>query len=85
MLDLALRGATGEWPVVNILAARKFNLMLGGAFVAPWQLSDIPDEWIEATTMMSDGLPKMRAGLSEIETLKASIRANHPTYRKTHH
>ena len=84
MLDLAAHGGTAEWPVADILAARKFNLMLGGALIAPWQLADIPDEWLMATTMLTDGLPKMRAGFSEIEMLKAKIRSQHPTYRKAH-
>ena len=79
-----MRGGTAQWPIVDVLAARKFNQASGGALIAPWQIADIPDEWLEAVAAINS-LPAMQTGIGEIEARKARIRSEHPTYRKTKH
>ena len=85
MLELAQVGATSNPMLVKIDKARMVNSVLGGAAGMPWEIDDIPDEWLYAFEGITLRLPKMTAGLQKIEGFKAKWRASHPTYRKHIH
>lgn len=62
--------------------ARMINQALGGAFVAPWDVDDLSDDFIDAVLGMVVDLPKIAASMQKVEDIKAKWRAGHPTYRK---
>lgn len=60
-----------------IWLARQINTELGGAFVAPWDVYELPGEWLDAITGMSVSLPKMAAGKEQVEDYLAKWRQKH--------
>lgn len=57
------------------------NRALGGAFVAPWEVDDLPPEVLDPILALATELPGMRQGLQTIESKKAEIRRR---YSKVH-
>lgn len=53
------------------------NRALGGAFVAPWEVDDLPPEVLDPILALATELPRMRQGLGTIEAKKQAIRAAH--------
>ena len=67
--------------MADILLARKVNLALGGSFVTPWDVAELPDDWISAVLGFTDRLPTMKKGRSEVEKKLEEIRQRHPHYK----
>ncbi len=67
------RGASAEDERIDrILLANLVNRALGGPFVAPWEVKDLPADFIDAAVGISMRLPeymaareKMEAGLTD--------------------
>jgi hypothetical protein len=55
--------------VRDALLARKVNLFLGGAAVMPWEVGQVPDEWMMVMLGMVDELPKYQKGRAEVENV----------------
>lgn len=53
------------------------NRTLGGAFVAPWEVDDLPPEVLEPIMALALELPAMRKGIGTIEAKKDAIRRAH--------
>ena len=68
--------------MVDILRARLINTMLGGAFVEPGEVADLPAEFIEAIQALTSDLGGMKKGMQQEAELFAKWRSSHPTYRK---
>lgn len=68
--------------VSAISRARMFNQAMGGAFVLPWEVDDIPEEWSEMIYAMTFDLPKYKETYNQVEARAAEWRNSHPTYRK---
>jgi len=39
-----------------ILLAQKINTLSGGAVIAPWEVNDLPDDWLDAFSEMEKRL-----------------------------
>ena len=61
--------------------AYAINTQSGGPVISPWQVDQLPQDWIDTILLVSRGLPKMKAGMREIEKIKAEIISKHATYR----
>lgn len=70
--------------LVSLFIARRINTQLGGAFVAPWEIGQFSDEWLDLFFALEQQLPAMRKGIDKIEAMKAKIRSDHPTFGKRH-
>lgn len=71
--------------LVDISRSRKINKVLGGAFVAPWEVASLSEEWLDAF----DGLYEYEKDVARAEKQKAAaeaqfekVRRKHPTFRK---
>lgn len=53
------------------------NRALGGAFVAPWEVDELPPEVLDPIMALALELPSMRKGLGSIEAKKDAIRKQH--------
>jgi hypothetical protein len=69
-------------PLVNYLLAQRVNQAAGGAFVAPWDVDQLPDEWLDAAQALTDELPRMRQGRSQAKATVDKWRENSPSYRR---
>lgn len=61
----ALTGRTDDELLTAIFAAAALNRASGGAVVAPWDVRDLPDEWIEAGLAATTGMDRWRKFLKE--------------------
>jgi hypothetical protein len=52
-----------------IWTARKINELLGGAFVGPWDVDELPGEWIDAIIGMGTRVPRMAEGKKKVEAV----------------
>lgn len=53
------------------------NRTLGGAFVAPWEVDEMPPEVLDPILALATELPNMRKGVQTIESKKQAIREAH--------
>jgi hypothetical protein len=67
-LDLAEGQGTRNPMLGAIWTARKINEQLGGAFVGPWDVGDLPGEWIDAIIGMRTQVPMMAEGKQKVES-----------------
>jgi len=74
LLSLAEGGGTQEPLLVGFLLAQKINTAAGGAFIAPWEIGELPAEWIEAAMALNDRLPGMRQGKAKVADYLAKWR-----------
>ena len=58
----------------QILRAQKVNRVLGGAAVMPWEVDDLPDEWLDAFDGLTDGMERMREHQAKVEEAKRRAR-----------
>jgi hypothetical protein len=57
------------------------NRFSGGTVIAPWEVEQLDDEWIDVFTGLAD-LPRLRKDYQAFEKLLAKRRMQHPNYRK---
>jgi hypothetical protein len=48
---------------------------MGGVAVLPWDLDQVPEEWLMAFEVLSDDLPKMRKGFQQLDDTFKSVTA----------
>jgi hypothetical protein len=58
-----------------IFQAKQINQMLGGPFVGPWDLDELPDEWLDVFRAVAVDLPGMREGKAKVEERLAKWRS----------
>lgn len=67
--------------MIRIIRAQKINQVMGGAAVMPWEVDELPEEWLDLFSGMVDELPEMNRMVKEQEsTREAWLRKNE--YRK---
>ena len=67
--------------MLAVQTARLINMQSGGTVIAPWDVEQLDEEWIEVFMGLSD-LPALTADYQKFETRLSEIRSKHPTYRK---
>jgi hypothetical protein len=58
------------------LKAKQINQACG-AQIAPWEVDEIPEEWLDAAEALMTDLPQMARGYQQIEDYKAKWRAEY--------
>jgi len=82
LLALAEGRGTSNPYLAGILMAQRINTAVGYPLVAPWEVEDLPGEWLDAFMALTDRLPAMRAGKQKVADKLAEWRGSHPTYGK---
>lgn len=77
MLALSGGRGTSEPNLVNILTARQINQALGGAFISPFEIGSLPDEFIDACMAMQTKLPQLQQARIKMEQKKIAFRQNY--------
>jgi hypothetical protein len=62
--------------------ANNINRASGGAVIAPWQIDELDETWLDVFRVLGDELPTMRDAYQRIKKVKDSWLASHPTYGK---
>lgn len=68
--------------IAAIWLARTINKHSGGTVIAPWQINDLPEDWIDVFVGLERDLPTLQAQQKKIKDRFAKMEAAHPTYRK---
>jgi len=61
----------------SVYLAKVINQASGGAVIAPWQVGQLPDTWVDLFQAMIGELPNTQTAIAKIENRKAQIRAEH--------
>ena len=77
----AQKGTTAHEKIKAVELAKSINLLSNGAVIAPWEVDQLDDEWIEVFKGLRE-LPRLRANYQAFDKRLAEIRRKHPTYRK---
>jgi hypothetical protein len=67
LLSLAHGEGTEDRFLAGVLMARRINEAAGGTIVAPWEVNELPPEWIEAALALTGRLPELQKGLQKVE------------------
>lgn len=81
MLEAASTHQTDHPRWKMIMLAEQINRRSGGALVAPWELEQLPDEWLDAYDILLRGVPQTKYK-NPLENLFVKFRRQHPSYRK---
>lgn len=74
--QLAKNGETNEPLLTNVLIARRINTVLGGAFVAPWEVQELTEDIISSILSL-DQINDYRNGLNQVEAAFAEWRTKY--------
>lgn len=66
----------------NIFTAQAINRLSGGNIVAPWEVEQLPEEWLIAYSKLAEQLPTLREKVQRIEATRQAILSKHPTFGK---
>ena len=58
-----------EW-FIAINKTKMINEALGGPFIAPWEIDQVPDEVVERIVALNEDLPGMREGQQKVEEIR---------------
>jgi len=67
--------------LARALLARKINQACGGAVLRPWEVDELPDEWIEGLTALVTDLAQAESGAAQLRAYMDNWLASHPRYR----
>ena len=67
--------------LLSVQTARLINLYSGGTVIAPWEVDQLDEEWIDVFFGIA-GLPELRSHYQAFENRLAERRRQHPNYRK---
>ena len=71
LLEIVQAGMTSDEWVIAINTAKLVNEALGGPFVAPWEVKNLPDELVERILALANDLPGMKEGQKRVEEIRA--------------
>jgi hypothetical protein len=52
----------------SIWLARQINSQVGGVVVAPWEVGELPGDWVDAFMGMATDVPRMAQGKAQVES-----------------
>lgn len=82
MLELAQTGRTHDLYLSQVGQAQMVNRVLGGYAVGPWDVGELPADWMDVFRGLENELPGMQNGMRQVEAVRDRFLRSHPTYRK---
>ena len=74
LVEIARANQTSDPLLGAIFLARSINEQVGGALVAPWEVAQLPGDWLDAFSLLRTDLTRMRQNLREFDQYVASWR-----------
>lgn len=72
---MARRGSTDDEIISAIFTAQNVNAALGGQYVTPWEVGQLPQDWVDACIALSVKLPEMKKNMKEMDDFLAQWKA----------
>lgn len=66
---------------MRVLRAQQINRVLGGAFVAPWEVDELPGDWMDALLALMQRLPQLQEGKKKVANAFERFRKDHERRR----
>lgn len=76
-MDLARKRGTAHPLLSAYLIAQRINRASGGSVIAPWEVDNLPDEWLDAAEMLVDDVRQMAQGYRQVDNVLEKWRAEH--------
>jgi hypothetical protein len=70
-LEIVQTGRTGNAKLKAVFIARDINRNCSGAVVAPWEIEQLPDDWLDTFLALNNDMPEMQEGQKKVEDLRA--------------
>jgi len=74
--DLFRSQQTSDPLMVSVLLAKRINALLGGMVVSPWNVGELPQEWIDAVLIL-EGNNVLNRSWQKVEDKFAEFRRLH--------
>ena len=81
-LQILDTGRTTHPLLTQIALARTINLASGGAVIAPWEVDQLPETWLDAFRFSVSDLQVATRARQKIQDVHSAWLAKHPTYGK---
>jgi hypothetical protein len=75
-------GQTSNPYYARIGLARTINTVMGGALIAPWEIDDLDDVWLDAFRVLAFEGENYRQQAAVLKKVKQDWLNKHPTYGK---
>lgn len=62
--------------------AKTINGFSGGAVIAPWEVEQLPEEWLDVFKAFTEDMPTMTKARAKVQAVKSAWLNRHPTYGK---
>jgi hypothetical protein len=74
LLEVARTDKTSDATFQAIFTAEMINRMSGGVVVAPWDVWQLPQDWLDAFKALAVDLPNYKKGIQRVNELAAAWR-----------
>jgi hypothetical protein len=75
-------GSTTHPLLMQIALARTINQASGGAVIAPWEVDQLTEIWLDAFRFTTTALVQSQNAMQRVQGLKSAWLNKHPTYGK---
>ena len=62
--------------------AKIINAQSGGTVIAPWEIDQLPEEWLDLLLGIGTDLQQMKEAQDRVDAWFKKTRREHPTYSK---
>jgi hypothetical protein len=62
---------------VQFYQAKAINMAAGGSVVSPWEVGELPDEWVDMAVGMTHRLPRYQKSQKKVDDHLAAWRREH--------
>ncbi|MBS4061462.1 MAG: hypothetical protein KG029_13770 [Bacteroidetes bacterium] len=80
--EIFISGKTVNYYFRRISLARMINRQCGGAVVAPWDVDDLPNDWLDAFRLLESDGQYRAAAVQRVKTAKADWLKKFKHYRQ---
>ena len=82
METMARRGTPEDERIHKLGVAKIINQSLGGIVIAPWEVDDLPQDWVDFFLGINNDFPAIQARQARIAQGFRAFEENHPQYGK---
>lgn len=82
MQAMSRKGAPEDERIHKLAVAKMVNQSLGGIVITPWEVDDLPQDWIDFFISLNTELPRMTERQLKIDKVFREFEQNHPQYGK---
>jgi len=79
---MATSGTSSHPHIIAISTAEMINRFSGGTVIRPWEIEDLPGDWVTTFRYVVEKFPGIQAGVKDAKKIIDDIKRSHPQYGK---